>query len=56
VGVQAYLAALHWNDAWLAIETTGGYGLAMARMIWIDFGYPFLYFRKSLEDRSSSSV
>lgn len=51
VGVMAYLAALYWNEAWLAFETTGGYGLSMARKVWIDFGYPFLYFRKSLEDR-----
>lgn len=51
VGVQAYMAAIYWNEAWLAFETTGGYGLAMARMCWQDFGYPFLYFRKSLEDR-----
>jgi hypothetical protein len=49
------MAAVYWNEAWLAFETTGGYGLAMARMCWQDFGYPFLYFRKSLDDRGRSS-
>jgi hypothetical protein len=52
VAIQAYLAAVHWNDAWLAFETTGGYGLSMARMCWQDFAYPFLYFRKSVDDRA----
>ncbi len=51
LGIQAYLAALHYNKAWLAIETTGGYGLFMARRIWRDFNYPFVYRRKSLERR-----
>lgn len=51
VGLQAYLAALYYNRAWLAPEVTGGYGLSMARRIFLDYHYPFLYRRTSLEDR-----
>lgn len=52
VAVQAYLAALHWNRAWVVIETTGGYGTSMAKLIWRTFRYPWIYTRRSQESKS----
>lgn len=45
---HAYLAALWWNRAWLAVEVTG-IGLPVARIVQRDFRYPFLYVRRRLD-------
>lgn len=51
VGVEAYLAALLYNRAWIGIETTGGYGLSIANQIWRIFRYGKIYFRKPPQNR-----
>jgi hypothetical protein len=52
-----YLAAKHiFNEAWVAVEITGGWGLPIVRRLFHDFHYPFVYIRKqhssSTEDQS----
>jgi hypothetical protein len=37
------LAALFFNNAWVAIERTGGWGMPLIRILYRDFHYPFLY-------------
>ncbi|RJQ08790.1 MAG: hypothetical protein C4558_07485 [Dehalococcoidia bacterium] len=46
---ECYLAARWYNDAWLAIEVTGGYGRPVVRICRRDFVYPYLYRRKSYQ-------
>ena len=56
---QAYLAALAYNMPWLAVEITGSWGLPVARKIWMDFKFPFVFFRKRLgaaTDRSEDRL
>lgn len=45
---QIYLAALYYNRAWVAVETTGGWGLSTARKLHYDFAYPFVFKGKRL--------
>jgi hypothetical protein len=47
---QAYMAALHWHQAWICVEKTGGYGTAMIQRL-RDFGYPAIYRRKQVDNR-----
>ena len=49
---QIYLAAVFFNDAWVAVEVTGGYGRPVVRRLWLDLRYPYLYFRKSPDGKS----
>ena len=49
---ECYLAATYYNEAWLAIEVTGGWGNPVARRCWHDYGYPFLYFKEKLRGSS----
>lgn len=59
---QLYLAALLYSievslpdgtkriwRPWVAIETTGGYGLSAANTLWRKWKYPMLYFRRPAE-------
>jgi hypothetical protein len=46
---HAYLTALYFNEAWLAIEVTGSWGLPIARKIGMDWRYRFSYRRKTHE-------
>jgi hypothetical protein len=49
---QIYLAALHFNMPWVAIEVTGSWGLTPANKMWHQgYRYPFLYFRKSVDKK-----
>jgi hypothetical protein len=50
-GDQVYFAALHWNQALIVVEKTGGYGMAMLRRIYFDYKYPrnLVYFRRAPE-------
>ena len=56
VALQVYLAALWFHRAWVAIETTGGWGLSMARRIFRDYAYPFTYRRKSLQSTRTDAT
>jgi hypothetical protein len=40
---QAYMAALFFNKAWLAVEKTGGWGMSWNRWLARDVKYPFVY-------------
>lgn len=55
VAVQIYLAALFYNRAWVAVETTGGWGLSMVRRIFHDYKYPFVYKRRKADSSSSEN-
>lgn len=48
---ECILAGLLFNNAWLAIEITGSYGMPVARKVWLDYGYPQTYFRHSMDDK-----
>lgn len=61
---QLYLAALFYSievtypdgrkrlwRPWVAIETTGGYGLSAANTLWRKWKYPNLYFRRPAEHK-----
>jgi hypothetical protein len=48
---HAYLTALLFNEAYLAIEITGGWGGAVVRRVWNDYRYRFTYQRKRVEGR-----
>lgn len=37
------LVALFFNEAWVAIERTGSWGMPILRILWHDFHYPFIY-------------
>lgn len=45
-----YLAALAYGDAWVAPEVTGGWGLPVARRLYHDYHYPFVYQRMGHSD------
>lgn len=53
---HAYLTALLFNQAWLAIEVTGAWGLPIARRIWGDYRYPYTYMRRKHDAREDSQV
>lgn len=55
VAVEAYKAAVFYNDAWLVVEKTGGYGVSMNRKIAVDLAYPRVYRRRRLETRLDRS-
>jgi hypothetical protein len=40
---QAYMAALFFNRAWLAVEKTGGWGMSWNRWLARDVKYPMVY-------------
>lgn len=66
VALEAYKAALWYGPEfmpWLAVETTGGYGLSIATKLYKVFHYPLLYFSprmaskgEKLEDRLGFSM
>lgn len=45
IGLQALLAAIHYRNAILAVEITGGYGNSIVSWLYRDIGYPRLYYR-----------
>lgn len=56
--MQVLLAALYFNEAWVAIERTGSWGAAPLRILWRDLHYPLVYrakrtggFNERTEDR-----
>lgn len=54
--VQIYLAALHYNRATIAVETTGSWGAPILRRIRRDWKYAFVYKRKRLVDGAETAV
>lgn len=52
---QIFLAALLFNRAWVAVETTGGYGLSVNRRIHKDWRHPFVYRRRSADSTRADS-
>lgn len=52
---QLFLAALTFNRAWIAVETTGGYGLSINRRIHKDWRHPFVYRRRSMDSTRADS-
>jgi hypothetical protein len=46
-GQQALLAAIYFNRAWLAVESTGGWGLGILRTLARDVRYPMTYRRQA---------
>jgi hypothetical protein len=51
-----YLAALHFNEAWVAVEITGGWGLPVIRRIYLDYHYPMVYIRRPHERTSEKTT
>lgn len=49
VAQELFLAAWLYNRAWVGIETTGGYGLSIANIMWRKWRYPKIYFRRPAE-------
>lgn len=47
VAELVYLAARFiFDNAWVAVEITGGWGLPVVRRLFLDWHYPFVYIRK----------
>jgi hypothetical protein len=50
--IQLYLAALYWNQAFIVVERTGGFGTGTLNTIYHDFKYPRprVYFKRPAGD------
>lgn len=46
---ELFLVSHYYNRAICAIETTGGWGGAMAKRMWREYGYPLMYKRRPLD-------
>lgn len=53
--MQLVLAGLHFNLAWIMVETTGGYGMPIARDLLHKLGYARVFTRKRVESRREKS-
>jgi hypothetical protein len=51
VALEALLAALHWNGAWIGVETTGGHGTPIVKRLVEKYRYPRVYLRRSEESK-----
>lgn len=49
------LVALWFNEAWLAIERTGGWGVPLLRILYFDYHYPFIYRAKRTAQTSEKT-
>lgn len=45
VALECLRAALHYNGAWIVVETTGGWGLSIVQRLARDYRYPKVYQR-----------
>jgi hypothetical protein len=52
VALQAYLAALLFNKAWIGVEVTGGWGTPHVQRIAREFHYPRVYRRSAADHRT----
>jgi hypothetical protein len=43
IALQALLAALLFNQAYIGVERTGGWGLPILRLLYFDYHYPHVY-------------
>lgn len=55
LAVEILLAALFFNNAWVAIERTGSWGMPVLRILWFDFHYPFVYRSKRVGGTTEKS-
>lgn len=56
IALEAVLACLYFNHAWLGIEITGGYGLPVITTAWTDLGYPMIYERETLDRATNDTL
>lgn len=59
VAREAFKAALYYAPEfrpWLAVETTGGYGISIATKLYRQYGYATLYFRNPAEQRGEKPI
>lgn len=42
------LTALYFNNAWVGIERTGGWGMPILRILWLDYRYPHVFRQKQM--------
>lgn len=54
--IQVLLAALFFNQAWVAVERTGGYGLPVINKLFKAFQYPYLYRAKMVGSTSQKTM
>jgi hypothetical protein len=54
IAMQVYLAARFYNDAWIVVERTGGWGLPILRRLAIDLKYPRLFEQESQDRRAEN--
>lgn len=52
VALEAFKAALLYNQAWVAVEVTGGWGMPHVRKIAREFHYPRVYRRRAQDTRT----
>lgn len=58
VALEAYKAALWYSPEfppWVGIETTGGYGLSIARRLLYAYRFPLLYFRTPADSKGEKA-
>jgi hypothetical protein len=46
---EVLLAALYYNEAWVAVEVTGGYGIPVARILRRDYRFRRMFYRRSVD-------
>jgi hypothetical protein len=54
-----YHQALFYNNAWVAVEITGGWGLPVINRIYKDYHYPYIYIRhahQSTHERQTKEI
>lgn len=56
VARHLFLAGMFFNEAWLSVERTGGYGIHMLRVLLHDFYYRRLYQEKTLDTRKQKET
>ncbi|MBX5462802.1 MAG: hypothetical protein IRZ28_17135 [Steroidobacteraceae bacterium] len=54
--VLALLVALYYNNAWLAVEVTGGAGLPVAVPLQQDYRYRYMYRRREVDTRTEREL
>lgn len=55
IALEALLAALFFNKAWVAIERTGGWGGPALRRMWFDYHYPYTYRSKKVDQTTQKT-
>lgn len=55
VAMEAFKAGLFFEEAWLGVEVTGGYGIAIASILWKRLGYRRLFTRQKMDGKKQTS-